>query len=47
MLTAAGAASKGFLRLVNTDLGYDPRQTMSVPIPIHENTEMWDVNADR
>jgi predicted permease len=38
MLTAAGAASKGFLRLVNTNLGYDPHQTMSVPIPIHENT---------
>lgn len=38
MLTAAGAAAKGFLRLVNADLGYDPHQTMSVPIPIHENT---------
>jgi predicted permease len=38
MLTAAGAASKGFLRLVHTDLGYDPHLTMSVPIPIHENT---------
>jgi predicted permease len=38
MLTAAGAAGKGFLRLVRTDLGYDPHQTMSVPIPIHENT---------
>ena len=38
MLTAAGAAGKGFLRLVNTDLGYDPHQTMSVPIPIHEGT---------
>jgi predicted permease len=38
MLTAAGAAGKGFLRLVNTDLGYDPHQTMSLPIPVHENT---------
>ena len=35
MLTVAGAAGKGFLRLLHTDLGYDPRQTMSVPIPIH------------
>ena len=26
MLTAAGAAGKGFLRLVNADLGYDPQQ---------------------
>jgi predicted permease len=40
MLTAAGTAGKGFLRLVNTDLGYDPRNTMSVPIPIHENTHV-------
>jgi predicted permease len=38
MLTAAAAAGKGFLRLVNTDLGYDPRQTMSLPIPIHDGT---------
>jgi len=38
MLTVAGAAGKGFLRLVNADLGYDPHQTMSLPIPVHENT---------
>ncbi|HTS64927.1 MAG TPA: ABC transporter permease [Candidatus Acidoferrales bacterium] len=38
MLTAAAAAGKGFLRLVNADLGYDPRRTMSVPIPIHDGT---------
>lgn len=38
MLTVAGAAGKGFLRLVNVDLGYDPHQTMSLPIPVHENT---------
>src|SRR5258708_32919320 len=35
---ARGAPSRGFLRLGKTDLGSDPRQTMSVPIPIHENT---------
>jgi putative ABC transport system permease protein len=40
MLTAASAAGKGFLRLVNTNLGYDPHATMSVPIPIHENTHL-------
>jgi len=40
MLTAASAAGKGFLRLVNTDLGYDPHNTMSVPIPVHENTHV-------
>ena len=38
MLTAAGAAGKGFLRLVNTDLGYNPRNTMSLPIPVHDGT---------
>ncbi len=38
MLTAASAAGKGFLKLVKTDLGYDPHFAMSVPIPIHENT---------
>ena len=26
MLTAAGAAGKGFLRLANADLGYDPHE---------------------
>jgi predicted permease len=40
MLTAAAAAGKGFLRLVNTELGYDPHNTMSVPIPVHENTHV-------
>jgi predicted permease len=38
MLTAAGAAAKGFLRLANSDLGYDPQNTMSLPIPVHDGT---------
>src|SRR5204863_3825573 len=38
MLTAAGAAGKGFLRLANVDLGYDPHSTMSLPIPVHDGT---------
>jgi predicted permease len=38
MLTAAGAAAKGFLRLAHANLGYDPRQTMSLPIPVHDGT---------
>jgi predicted permease len=42
MLTAAGAAGKGFLRLANADLGYDPRNTMSLPIPVHDGTyQTW------
>jgi len=45
LLTVAGAAGKGFLKLVNADLGYDPHYAMSLPIPIHENTHIpW---ADR
>jgi putative ABC transport system permease protein len=42
MLTAAGAAGKGFLRLANADLGYDPSNTMSLPIPVHDGTyQTW------
>jgi predicted permease len=42
MLTAAGAAGKGFLRVANADLGYDPQNTMSLPIPIHDGTyQTW------
>ena len=42
LLTVAGAAGKGFLRLVNADLGYDPHQTMSLPIPVHDGTyQTW------
>jgi predicted permease len=42
MLTAAGAAGKGFLRLANADLGYDPQNTMSLPIPVHDGTyQTW------
>jgi putative ABC transport system permease protein len=40
LLTVASAAGKGFLRLVKTDLGYDPGHTMSVPIPVHDNTHV-------
>jgi putative ABC transport system permease protein len=38
LLTVASAAGKGFLRILNANLGYEPRNVMSVPIPIHENT---------
>jgi len=38
LLSTASAAGKGFVRLLKSDLGYDPHATMSVPIPIHENT---------
>jgi predicted permease len=38
LLTAAGAASEGFLRLMHTPLGYDPSHVMSVTIPIHSDS---------
>ena len=38
LLTVASAAGKGFLHLVRANLGYEPHNVMSVPIPIHENT---------
>ncbi len=45
LLASAGAAARGFLRMLKADLGYDPRNTMSVPIPVHQNAHLaW---ADR
>jgi putative ABC transport system permease protein len=45
MLSGAGAALEGFLRMANVRLGYDPHNIMSVGIPVHENTyKTW---ADR
>jgi putative ABC transport system permease protein len=42
MLSVAGAAGKGFLRLANAELGYDPQNTMSLPIPVHDGTyQTW------
>jgi len=38
MLSGAGAALQGFLRLANVPLSYDPHNIMSVGIPVHENT---------
>src|SRR5260370_36453951 len=36
LLTSAAAAINGFVRLVRTDLGYDPHNTMSAGIPVHQ-----------
>ena len=38
LMTAAGAAIQGFLRMMRVPLGYDPHHVMSVGIPIHDNT---------
>ena len=40
LLTSAAAAVNGFVRLVRTDLGYDPHNTMSVGIPVHQNAHV-------
>jgi putative ABC transport system permease protein len=47
LMTAAGAAIGGFLQLMHTGLGYDPHNTMSVGIPVHENSYMaWEQRAN-
>ena len=39
LLAGAGASMEGFERLIQTPLGYDPHNVMSVWIPVHENTK--------
>ena len=46
LLTGAGAAIRGFVRLMHTNLGYDPHNTMSVGIPVHDNTyPAWEARS--
>jgi putative ABC transport system permease protein len=40
MLTLATTAAKGFLHIVKTNLGYDPSNSMSLPIPVHQNSHV-------
>jgi predicted permease len=43
LLTSAAAAMNGFVRLLNTHLGYDPHNIMSVGIPVHQNSHVsWE-----
>lgn len=43
LLTSAAAAMNGFIRLIRADLGYDPHNTMSVGIPVHQNSHVgWE-----
>ena len=43
LLTSAGAAINGFTRLMQANLGYDPHHTMSVGIPVHQNSHVsWE-----
>jgi putative ABC transport system permease protein len=40
LLSGAGEAMLGFAHLMRADLGYDPHHTMSVGIPVHDNTHL-------
>ncbi len=43
LLTSAAAAINGFVKLVRTNLGYDPHNIMSVGIPVHQNSHVsWE-----
>ena len=46
LLSSAGGAIRGFVRLMHTSLGYDPHNAMSVAIPVHDNTYMtWEARS--
>ena len=46
LLTAAGGAMAGFVRLMHTSLGYDPHGAMSVGLPVHDGTfKTWEERA--
>jgi predicted permease len=38
LLAGAGTAMQGFVRIVRVNLGYDPHNSMSVGIPVHDNS---------
>jgi putative ABC transport system permease protein len=38
LLAGAGVAMRGFVGVMRVNLGYDPHNTMSVGIPVHDNT---------
>jgi predicted permease len=37
LLSAAGAAIQGFVRMMRVNLGYNPHNAMAIGIPVHEN----------
>lgn len=46
LLSTAGAAMEGFVRLLRVPLGYDPHNVVAVGIPLHENTyTTWQMRA--
>lgn len=46
LLAAAATSIRAFLRLMNTNLGYDPHNTISLRIPVHQNTyTTWETRS--
>jgi len=46
LLSAGGAVAEGFLRLTGVPLGYDPRNTLVIGIPLRDNTYTnWEQRA--
>lgn len=47
LLSAAGVAIQGFVRMLHVNLGYNPHNVMSVGIPVHEHTfSTWAERSD-
>jgi predicted permease len=47
LLVASGSATKGFVRMLHRPLGYDPRNVMSVGIPLRRNSyKTWEARAN-
>jgi len=47
LLAGAAAAGKGFLRMLKADLGYDPHNTMTVQVPVHQGAHVsWQDRAE-
>jgi predicted permease len=46
LLAGAGTAMEAFVRLMRVNLGYDPHNTMSVAIPVHESSyTTWEARS--
>ena len=46
LLAGAGEAIAAFRHMLRTELGYDPHHTISIGIPVHDNTHMgWEDRA--
>jgi predicted permease len=46
MLMLSITAAKGFLHILDTDLGYDPRNCVALGIPVHDNVDVsWQNRA--